>query len=122
MRLGVARFGLSTTRLIIIISAFISVYFGFTIVGNRVHQYELDRQNADLEQQITVDQSQLARLQALQQWMESDSFIEAMARKQGLVMPGDHPILVAAPAATPAPDQNSGEWWERYFEQPAGGQ
>ena len=46
MKLGRGQFSLSTARLIIITSIFISVYFGFTIVGDGVHQYELDNQNA----------------------------------------------------------------------------
>jgi cell division protein FtsB len=107
--------GVTPARLVLIAAAFISVYFGFTIVGNRVHQYQLDRENAQLEQRISDGKVQLSQLQALQEWMQSDAYIEAMARKQGMVRPGDHPIIVAAPMATPA-TAGSRSWWERYFE------
>ena len=100
----------------LIAAGFIVVYFSFTIVGNRLHQYQLDRENTQLEQRIAAAQSQYGRLQALHDWMQSDSFIETMARRQGLVRPGDHTILVSGGApATPAPDDGR-EWWERYFE------
>lgn len=106
---------MTPSRLVLIAAGFISVYFGFSIVGNHVRQYQLDRENAQLEQRIQASQGELSRLQALQQWMQSDAFVEAMARKQGLVRPGDHPVIVAAPSATPA-TAGSREWWQRYFE------
>ena len=53
-------------------------------------------------------------LQALKAWMQSNGFVAQAARDQGLVMPGDKPILVAAPNATPAPDAGDG-WWQRYL-------
>jgi hypothetical protein len=107
--------GLTPTRLVLVVAGFISVYFGFTIVGNGIHQYELDRENTQLEQRIHSAQGEVARLQALQEWMQSDAFVEAMARQQGMVRSGDHPISVSAPVATPTAASGR-EWWERYFE------
>lgn len=107
--------GLSTTRLMLIAAGFISVYFGFTIVGNRVHQYQLDHENAQLERQIVAGQNQYGRLQALHDWMQTDSFIETAARQQGMMKPGEHAIMVAAPAPAPTAD-DAREWWEHYFE------
>lgn len=115
MRERLRQLGVTPRRLVLIAAAFITVYFGFTIVGNRVRQYQLDRENAQLEQRIQDGRTQRSRLQALQEWMQSDAYIEAMARQQGLVRPGDHPVVVAAPAATPA-TAGSRAWWERYFE------
>jgi cell division protein FtsB len=115
-RPGSGRLGLSATRLIMITAGFISVYFGFNIVGNRIHQYQLDKQNAVLEQQIATGKDDLAHLQALQQWMQGDAFVETMARKQGMIKPGDTPIIVSAPAP-PVPSEPAGpQWWQRYFE------
>ena len=54
--------------------------------------------------------------------MQSDAFIETMARQQGLVRPGDTPVLVAAPTPSSASTGTAGQWWERYFEPPATGQ
>jgi cell division protein FtsL len=115
VRARLQQLGLTPTRLILIAAGFISVYFGFIIVGNRVHQYQLDQENTQLERRIVAAQNQQGKLQALKDWMQSDTFVEAMARKQGLVRPGDHPIIVAAPAPTSTPE-SGGEWWERYFE------
>ncbi len=106
--------GLTTSRLILIAAGFIAVYFGFTIVGNRFHQYQLDRENTQLEQRIATGQSQVSQLQALRDWMQSDAYVEQMAREQGMVRPGDHAVIVTAPAA--AAQDDSREWWQRYFE------
>ncbi len=106
--------GITWTRLALVAAAVISVYFGFAIVGNSVHQYQLDRQNAQLQQQVKQEQTRNAQLQALKQWMQSDDFIVQMARDQGLALPGDNTILVAAPSATPQPNSSDG-WWQRYI-------
>jgi len=107
--------GLSTTRLCLIAAGFITLYFGSTIFGNRVHQYRLDEENARLEQQIADGQGKYARLQALRDWMQGDAYLATMAREQGMVLPGDHQIVVAAPTAA-APSSVSADWWDRYFE------
>lgn len=107
--------GLTWTRLALVAAAFICVYFGFAIVGNRVHQYQLDRQDAQLEQQLQHEQRNNAQLQAIRTWMQSDNFVEQAARQQGMVMPGDHPLRVAAPSATPAAGGISDGWWQKYL-------
>ena len=107
--------GLSTTRLILIAAGFISIYFGFTIVGNRVHQYSLDRENQQLVRDIATGREQYSKLQALRDWMETDAFIETTARQQGMIKPGDHPVVVAAPSPAPTGD-DARDWWEHYFE------
>jgi cell division protein FtsL len=106
--------GISWTRLALVAAAVISVYFGFAIVGNRVHQYQLDQQNAQLQQQVKQEQTRNTQLQALKEWMQSDDFIVQMARDQGLALPGDKTILVAAPSTTPQPSDING-WWQRYL-------
>ena len=106
--------GLSSTRLLLIAAAFVSVYFGFSVVGNRFHQYQLDREKSQLEARISAEQTRYSRLDALRQWMESDQFVEASARKEGMIRPGDHAIVVAAPTAT-ATVGPVGEWWEKYI-------
>lgn len=114
MRARLNAVGLTSTRLLLIAAGFISVYFGFSVVGNRFHQYQLDREKGQLETRIAAEQTRYARLDALRQWMESDQFIEASARKEGMIRPGDHAIVVAAPTATATPAAVS-EWWEKYI-------
>ena len=106
--------GVTWTRVAVVAALVISVYFGFAIVGNAVHQYQLDQQSAQLAQQVQHEQQRNTELQALKSWMQSSGFVAQAARAQGLVMPGDKPILVAAPSATPAPDSGDG-WWQRYL-------
>jgi len=106
--------GLTPARLMLIAAGFVSVYLGFSIFGNYVHQYQLDRDRAQLQAQIETEQTRYARLDALRQWMQSDAFIEAMARHDGLIKPGDHPIVVSAPAPT-ASAGAAVDWWEKYF-------
>ncbi len=106
--------GVTWTRVAVVAALVITVYFGFAIVGNAVHQYQLDRQNAQLAQQVQRERQRNIELQALKAWMQSDSFVAQAAREQGLALPGDKPILVAAPSATPPPDSGDG-WWQRYL-------
>jgi len=106
--------GFTPVRLLLIAAGLVAVYCGFSIVGNYVHQYQLDRDRAQLQAQIQTEQSRYARLDALRQWMQSDAFIEAMARHDGLIKPGDHPIIVSAPSPSPAAGV-AGDWWEKYF-------
>lgn len=107
--------GLTWTRLAVVAAGFIVVYFGFASIGNGLHQYQLDRQNSQLEQQLQHEQGRNAELQSLRSWMQTDAFVQQAARQQGMVMPGDHPILVAAPSATPPAGSVADGWWQKYL-------
>lgn len=108
--------GLTLQRVVTVTALFIVVYSAFTVAGNAARSYELKNQTQQLQQQIAGDQNEYQQLDALRRYMGTDEYIEAAARQEGLVKPGDITIAVAAPAATPVAGQNdSGAWWERYY-------
>jgi len=119
MRLGrqLRLAGLTWARLALIAAGVIAIYSGFEIVGNNVHQYQLDRQSARLAQQVQQEQERHRELEALKAWMQSDDFVIQAARLQGYIFPGDKPLLIDAPSATPTPDPGNG-WWQRYLPSP----
>lgn len=117
--------GLHPRRVLIIAVGFVVAYFGVAIVGNAINRYQLERHAARLRAEIAALEVQQQRLEALRTYMQTDEFIERMARDEGLVMPGDTVVLVTAPAPSPTPPPSpTGPWWERYFgagpRQPAG--
>jgi cell division protein FtsB len=108
--------GLSLHRIVVVTSLFVIVYSGFTIAGNVTRTVQLSTQTRQLERAIAEQQAEISQLNALKSYMQSDAFIDAQARAEGLAAPGDTPIVVSAP---PAPVQAShgqpSEWWERYY-------
>jgi cell division protein FtsB len=111
--------GLSPRRVLIVAAIFIIGYFSIAIVGNAINRYELARDQDRLRNEIAALQSQQQRLDALRTYMQTDEFIERMARDEGLVRPGDTPVMVAAPTPTGSSSSGAvGPWWERYFGSP----
>jgi cell division protein FtsB len=108
--------GLHPRRVLIIAVGFVVAYFGVAIVGNAINRYELERHAAALRAEIAALEAQQQRLEALRAYMQTDEFIERVARDEGLVMPGDTVVLVTAPTPSPTSTPSSTEpWWERYF-------
>lgn len=115
-RAGFSIPGLTLQRVVTATALFIVIYSGFTIAGNAARSYDLKTQTQQLQQKIASDQSEYQQLDALRRYMGTDEYIEAAARQEGLVKPGDISIVTAAPTATPpAGLRDSGAWWERYF-------
>lgn len=108
--------GLTLQRVVVVTSLFIVAYGGFTVFGNATRGYQLAQQTQQLQQSIALDQAEYAQLDALRRYMQTDAFIEAQARQEGLGMPGDTAVLVSAPTATAASEHQAGSpWWERYY-------
>jgi cell division protein FtsB len=108
--------GLSLHRIVVVTCLFVVIYSGFTIAGNVTRTYQLSTQTRQLQKAIADQQAELTQLNALRIYMQSDAFINAEARAEGLAAPGDTTIVVSAPtqpaANTSAPQ---GAWWERYY-------
>lgn len=106
---------LSSSKIIFGVTALIVVYFLVTFAGSYFRAQQVDTQRTQLQQQIDDYSSQYQRLQALEQYLQSDDYIEQAAREQlGLVKPGETGIVVVPtqPSPTPAPGDTSGNWWE----------
>ena len=108
--------GLSLHRVIVVTSLFVVIYSGFTIAGNVTRSLQLSAQTRQLERAIADQQAELTQLEALRSYMQSDAFINAQAREQGLALPPDTSIAVTAPPGPgTATRVTPGAWWERYY-------
>jgi len=107
---------ISTARLILVGTALIAVYFLVTGAVSAIRAHQLRQQESRLEADIQDLQTRYERLQALKDYLNSDEYIESVAREElGLVKKGEQGIVVisSAPAPTPAPDQGEPSlWWD----------
>lgn len=107
---------LTAVRLVIGVAALIAVYFLFTFAGNAIKGRQLNLREDALNAEILAQQERYQELQALEQYLESDEYIEQVAREQlGLVKPGETAIIAipTQPSPTPGPGApNVDLWWE----------
>lgn len=101
-------------------------YLSFTAASTLVRSHRLSADEGRLEREIAQLQTDNQRLDAIEEYLRSDEYIEAIARRLlGLVRPGETLVVVssdtadiATPEATPARQDRSGRqprWWERLF-------
>ena len=106
----------STTKLIILITAAVIVYFLVVAGLGAVRSYQLHQREGRLRSEVQQLQARDDRLQALKDYLNSDEFIEAAAREQlGLVREGETGFVTISsqPAPTPAPgDPHPELWWD----------
>ncbi len=98
------------------VAALIAVYFLMTGAVNAIRAHQLRQHEHRLQQDIQDLQSRYDRLQALKDYLNSDEYVESVAREElGLVMRGEEGIVAisSAPAPTPAPGENEPSlWWD----------
>jgi cell division protein FtsB len=106
----------STTKLIILISAAVIVYFLVVAGIGAVRSYQLHQREGSLRSELQELHARYDRLQALKDYLNSDEFIESAAREQlGLVREGETGFVAISsqPAPTPAPNDPHPElWWD----------
>jgi cell division protein DivIC len=111
---GITR--LSSGRIIFGITALIVVYFLFIFAGSRFRAEQVNSQRSQLQQEISSMQSKYDSLQTLEQYLQSDEYVEKIAREQlGLVNPGETGIVVLPmqPSPTPIPgSEPPANWWD----------
>ncbi len=107
---------ISTAKVIVIGTTVIAVYFLTTGAVNTIRTHQLREREQRLQQDIGDLQKRYDRLQALKDYLNSDEYIESVAREElGLVKKGEEGIVVisSAPAPTPAPgDAEPSLWWD----------
>lgn len=111
---------LTPMRLVLVVTVALVVYFGVTAASNAIDGYRLDSERATIEREIATLESQHGQLLALRDYLESDEYVETVARRElGLVMPGQSAVVVVSPArTTPAnPSGDTMRWWERLIAQ-----
>ena len=105
----------SGTRLIFLAAACMVVYFLASGAANLVRSHQLTQEESSLQSQIDDLESRHERLVALEEYLESDEYIEAIAREQlGLVKPGETAFIAIPTQPSPAPEEGSATdlWWE----------
>ncbi len=113
MRKRLPRF--SATRLILLAAACMVVYFLASGAANLVRSHQLTQEEGSLQSQIDDLESRYERLVALEEYLESDEYIEAIAREQlGLVKPGETAFIAIPTQTSPSPEEGAETdlWWE----------
>lgn len=108
---------LSRTSVVIMMTAVIVGYFLVTGATTALHSRSLSEREDQLRADIGQLERRYDRLGALQEYLDSEEYIEAVAREQlGLVREGESSIVViptepeAGAAAQPEDDNDL--WWE----------
>lgn len=98
------------------VTAVVVVYFLATAAFNFIRTEQLSRQEDQLRAEVETLQRRHERLEALRDYLNSDEYIETVAREQlGLVRKGETAFaaISTVPAPTPAPGEPRSElWWE----------
>ncbi len=106
-------------------TAVVVVYLVFTAVGNAIQSVQLGGDESSLSDEVQGLEDRYDRLSALRDYMNSDEYIERIARRElGLVGPGEMGIIVlSTPTTVPAEGvgeegsqaeqgQQQDRWWE----------
>ena len=113
MRKHLLRF--SGTRLIVLAAAGMVVYFLASGAANLVRSHQLTQEESSLQAEIDDLESRHERLSALELYLESDEYIESIAREQlGLVKEGETAFIILPTQPLPAPEPGAATdlWWE----------
>ncbi len=110
---------ISATRVVLAVTALVVVYFLVAGAFNAIRSHQLRQEQGRLEADVGQLQERFQRLEALRDYLNSDEYIEAVAREQlGLVRQGETGFVVisSVPSPTPAPGQEPlpqpGLWWD----------
>ncbi len=102
-------------RTVLALSAVAVVYILVTGALGALRAHQLRQEEDRLRAEVAQLQERQRWLEALRAYMQSDEFVEMVARQQlGLVRPGEKGIMVVSPSPTPTPSPPDGRpWWER---------
>lgn len=104
------------SSLVLAVTALVVAYFLVGGAFNAIRSYQLRQQEDQLRQEIRTLEDRYRELTALRQYLDSDEYIEAVAREQlGLVRKGETGIIALStePSPTPSPDDDDPAlWWD----------
>jgi cell division protein DivIC len=108
---------LSSTRVVLLVTAVVVGYFLVTGATSALRSHHLSERQDNLRAEIGALQTRYSRLEALRDYLGSDEYIEAVAREQlGLVRRGETSIVVIPTLPQPTPESGADEheplWWE----------
>jgi cell division protein DivIC len=102
--------------MVLAVTAVIVVYFLATGVVSTLRSHQLHQREARLEAEIEQMRARHERLEALKEYLNSEEYIETVAREQlGLVREGETGFVAIStvPVPTPGAGQAPPElWWD----------
>ena len=120
-RLPASRGGLAWLAVLLIVGTLLAVQFGRQVYAN----WAIGREAAAIEAQIAEVEAENAQLQAELDYLRSDAYVSAEARRlANLGNPGDQVLIIPPGAEAPLPEELSNvpppkpmleQWWELFF-------
>lgn len=105
----------SRSRLIFAAAMLIAAYFIYTAAEGAFRAHRISENRVQAEQDVADLEAKKAYLEAVKEYVGSDSYVEQEARRRlGYTRDGEVPFVVISPAPN-ADDQATGEWWQRLF-------
>ena len=108
--------GISRTRIVLAVASLIVIYFLIGGVIRAVQSHQLNQREDAVRSEIQTMHARYERLQALKEYLNSDEYIEAVAREQlGLVREGETGFVAISTVPTPAPVPGEAQpelWWD----------
>ena len=121
LRLPASRGGMAWLAVVLIIGLLLAVQFGRQIYAN----WEIGQRAAEIEAQIAQVEAENARLQAELEYLRSDAYISAEARRlENLGAPGERVLIIPVGAEAPLPPELAAleapkpflqQWLELFF-------
>jgi cell division protein FtsB len=109
--------------LVVACALLVAGFLALSTGRNIVRHYQLRQEERDLRAELRQLDDDADDLTAVREYLESDEYIEDVARRViGLVRPGETLVIVAGSetVATPTPASYVGEpWWKALFIAPA---
>ncbi|HEX5478789.1 MAG TPA: septum formation initiator family protein [Dehalococcoidia bacterium] len=113
---------LSLPTLLICAAVLAIGYFGFSTGRYVIHNYQLKQQESQVRDDVRQLDQDHAELIAARDYLQSDQYVEQVARRTlGLVHPGETLVVVSpaddVPAASPtAAEATPGaQWWKQLY-------
>ena len=107
---------ISHTRIILAVTALAVVYFLAAGAFNAIRSHHLRGEEGRLRAEIQDIQRRYDRLQALKDYVNSDEYVESVARGQlGLVRQGETAFIAISSVPTPTPAAGEARpelWWD----------
>lgn len=108
-------FGLSRTRLVVVACLLVAAYFTYSAVAGAVRNHQLAQSRAEAIREIQQLQDEKAYLEAVRDYVASDTYVEQQARRQlGYIREGEVPFVVIGPGIEAEPEDGT-RWWQRLF-------
>lgn len=107
---------ITTVRVIITVTALMALYFVAVGTLNAVRSHQLRQEETRIQADMRDLEARYERLTALNEYLNSDEYIESVAREQlGLVRKGETGFVAIStvPSPTPAPGEEPPSlWWD----------